>query len=289
MISLAPMPAQPEGWEVIIHPAVPAPAESASTHIPSNEHMTNRVPDGNNLETDQANGNSEHRDDSATSGAPNQGNSERLETDTTRLGDDDVEANVKAALVNVLETYSSTVIPVVTDLRSLKRSLDRGETDYPVRRLREALYLACSNGQDQHVVALLSRGVSPDSRGKYGDPCLMTAARKNHKSIVECLIRAGATVDLTDKWGRTSWAHVHKSPSHKAVASILWLAKPNQYAGDIMKAAANGHADEVKSMIERGADSLDKILTRTHGYDGQWPPLVCEISVIIQGFADTVL
>jgi hypothetical protein len=174
------------------------------------------------------------------------------------------------------------------DENNLKKRLDCVGSMFHADILRTALFLSCKGGQSQAANTLLSHGVSPDSRDTKGVPCLVVAVRSNSESVVRLLLESGANVNLADRLGETAWTHICQSREHEHIALMLSGAgvkknfnKRNGH-NTMYVAAAGGHADNVRTMIERGMDPSFATAYR-------WEPLVSKVSMEIQSFTDTVV
>lgn len=90
-----------------------------------------------------------------------------------------------------------------------------------------ALSLACVNGNAEILARLLEAGADPNAMLPGGESPLMTAARTGRLAAVKALLLAGADVNhAEERSGQTA---------------VMW-------------AAAEGHADVVKELVEYGAD-----------------------------------
>jgi ankyrin repeat protein len=89
------------------------------------------------------------------------------------------------------------------------------------------LSLACTNGTTSIVELLLEAGADPNAALPGGETPLMTAARTGRPGPVQALLARGAVVESTDE--------------RRGQSAIMW-------------AAAEGHADVVRALIDAGAD-----------------------------------
>jgi ankyrin repeat protein len=87
--------------------------------------------------------------------------------------------------------------------------------------------LACENGSAAIVERLLKAGVSANTTGPLGETALHVCARTGKPEAVKALIARGATVDTIENW--------------RGQTPLMW-------------AAAEGHADAMRVLIEAGAD-----------------------------------
>jgi ankyrin repeat protein len=87
--------------------------------------------------------------------------------------------------------------------------------------------LACENGSATVVERLLKAGVSANTTGPLGETALHLCARTGKPAAVKALVASGAVVDTVENW--------------RGQTPLMW-------------AAAEGHADAMKVLIEAGAD-----------------------------------
>src|SRR5687767_3522287 len=87
--------------------------------------------------------------------------------------------------------------------------------------------LACENGSASVVGRLLNAGVSANATGPLGETALHLCARTGKPEAVRALLAKGATVDPIENW--------------RGQTPLMW-------------AAAEGHGDAMKVLIEAGAD-----------------------------------
>lgn len=120
----------------------------------------------------------------------------------------------------------------------LLRSVYLDETDRAIELIQDGadvkqenrygispLYLACLNGNEPLVKALLEAGADPNAK-RSGEPALMTAARTGKVGPIKALLHRGADVDSEGRNDQTA---------------LMW-------------AAAEGHAEAARTLIEAGAD-----------------------------------
>lgn len=87
--------------------------------------------------------------------------------------------------------------------------------------------LACENGSAAIVARLIEAGVDANSAGPLGETALHTCARTGNPAAVKVLLASGAAVDPVEAW--------------RGQTPLMW-------------AAAEGHTDVMKLLIEAGAD-----------------------------------
>jgi ankyrin repeat protein len=87
--------------------------------------------------------------------------------------------------------------------------------------------LACENGSAPVVERLVKAGVSANTTGPLGETALHLCARTGKPEAVRALLAHGATVDTIENW--------------RGQTPLMW-------------AAAEGHGDAMKVLIEAGAD-----------------------------------
>lgn len=129
-----------------------------------------------------------------------------------------------------------------------------------------ALYLAARGGDAATTRALLAAGLDPDTTIPGGETALMTAARSGHTDVVGVLLTGNNTVEsLADLAGTsnentgyagtdaTGYGGIAHGPLRRSRADVN--ARERHY-GDtaLMWAAAAGHVDVVRLLIEGGAD-----------------------------------
>ena len=90
-----------------------------------------------------------------------------------------------------------------------------------------AIALACESGSAAIVEKLLTAGVSANATGPYGETALHTCAHAGKVDAAKVLIAHGASLDAGDSW--------------RGQTPLMW-------------AAAQGHPDVMRALIEAGAD-----------------------------------
>lgn len=90
-----------------------------------------------------------------------------------------------------------------------------------------AIALACESGSAPIVEKLIAAGVSANATGPYGETALHTCAHAGRVDAAKVLIAHGASLDAGDSW--------------RGQTPLMW-------------AAAQGHPDMMRVLIEAGAD-----------------------------------
>ena len=90
-----------------------------------------------------------------------------------------------------------------------------------------AIALACESGSADILEKLITAGVSANATGPYGETALHTCAHSGKIEAAKVLIAHGASLDAGDSW--------------RGQTPLMW-------------AAAQGHADMMRALIEAGAD-----------------------------------
>lgn len=130
-----------------------------------------------------------------------------------------------------------------------------------------ALYLAARGGDATTTRLLLDAGLDPNTTIPGGETALMTAARSGHTDVVGVLLTGNSSLEsLADLAGSntnenagyagaeaTGYGGTTRRAAHRVRADVN--ARERHY-GDtaLMWAAAAGHVDVVRLLIEAGAD-----------------------------------
>lgn len=108
------------------------------------------------------------------------------------------------------------------------RLLRAGAKPHPENRYGVTpIALACESGSAEVVKRLLDAGVSANATGPYGETALHTCAFAGNTAAARVLLAAGASVDPGDSW--------------RGQTPLMW-------------AAAEGHPETMKALIDAGAD-----------------------------------
>ena len=108
------------------------------------------------------------------------------------------------------------------------RLLKAGAKPHPENRYGVTpIALACESGTAPIVERLLKAGVSANATGPYGETALHTCAYSGNTAAARVLLAGGASVDPGDSW--------------RGQTPLMW-------------AAAKGHPETMKALIEAGAD-----------------------------------
>ena len=114
------------------------------------------------------------------------------------------------------------------DVRMVDRLLRAGAKATAANRYGiTPIVLACENGSAPMVERLIKAGVSPNATMPLGETALHTCARTGKPEAAKVLIAHGASVDAGESW--------------RGQTPLMW-------------AAAEGHADMTRLLIEAGAD-----------------------------------
>jgi ankyrin repeat protein len=144
-----------------------------------------------------------------------------------------------AAVRALLEHDVDVNAPAPDGVTALHWAADRGDAELLDLLLRAGarvnaqsdsgatpLWLASTNGHADAVIRLLAAGADPNVALRFGETPLMAAANIGHRIIVESLVAAGADVNTTE--------------SRTGQTALMW-------------AAAEGHVDVAKVLLERRA------------------------------------
>lgn len=124
----------------------------------------------------------------------------------------------------------------------------------------EDFRMAAHDGDLDRLMSLMKQGVSCDAADQEGHTALMYAAFNGHSEIVLYLLDAGSEINRVDFLGRTALLYGATGPFPETVRILLDRgADPNkvdtnEHFSPLMHAAAEGHLDVVKVLVENGAD-----------------------------------
>ena len=123
-----------------------------------------------------------------------------------------------------------------------------------------ALQEACLMGDMDNVVQLVKRGVDINVADSAGRTALMFSAFNGHAEIVRLLLDSGAGIEPLDSTGRTALIYASTGPFPETVELLLRrkasvnIADNDEHFTALMYAAAEGHLDVVKILMDHGAD-----------------------------------
>lgn len=126
--------------------------------------------------------------------------------------------------------------------------------------MQEQAFAGAYNGQWLPVQQAIEKGLSVNTIDPSGHTLLMLASYNGHTGIVEKLLEAGADVNLTNPTGTTPLMLAASGPFPATVQALLAAgAKVNaidsgEHFTALMWAAAEGQAEVVKILIDKGAD-----------------------------------
>jgi ankyrin repeat protein len=90
---------------------------------------------------------------------------------------------------------------------------------------RSAIHYAAASGDAEEVLRLLARGADPGEPDAIEFTPLHFAAQEQHTAVVEVLIKAGADIRATDRWGNTPlWRAVLSAHGNLSTALSLIAA-----------------------------------------------------------------
>lgn len=137
---------------------------------------------------------------------------------------------------------------------------------------RTPLHWACDGGHESCVRLLIKHGADVNAKNYTDRTPLQEALMRSHLSIAEFLVESGASVDSHDNEGWTPLHQVAHSGKEPVKVIDLLLDKgsdieaktfTNNYlnfvsynqATPLLLAAANGHKDTIKALMDRGASA----------------------------------
>jgi ankyrin repeat protein len=160
-------------------------------------------------------------------------------------------------------------------IRQIKR---HGIEKYSWYRGLTALMIASGEGYTEIASLLIESGADVNAHCYYGgDTALMVASRYGHQEVTELLIEEGADVNAQSEWNSTALM-LASSYGHTEVTKLLleagadvnaqvnWYSKSYSYTPKffglsqikgctaLMYASMEGHTEDVKLLIEAGAD-----------------------------------
>lgn len=114
---------------------------------------------------------------------------------------------------------------------------------------------AIKNSKPAEVVALLRRGMDPNSVDPTGQPVLHMAAREGNLEVVQALVQAGANIDKRNAFKETPIMLACITGSAKIVEYLLSKEAQINQPGwtPLLYAATNGQNEIVKLLIENHA------------------------------------
>ena len=174
----------------------------------------------------------------------------------------DIDAQDKDGITALMEAS------VMGHLKVVNALLDNGaDPDVKAHSEVTALWLACGEGLTEVVRALIKKGADAANVRVDGITALMTAAVGGHADVVSLLLENGADMLAVDTEGLTS---LHNAAENGTVAALKAQVefRTDDVGGDnfldtmstqgftpIIIAAAHGHTDAIKYLIEAGADA----------------------------------
>jgi ankyrin repeat protein len=133
------------------------------------------------------------------------------------------------------------------------------EVDAPATDGSTALHWAAETGQRELVTALLAAGANPNATSRFGVPPLMPAVVRGDAAIVQSLVRAGAKADARLPNGQTLLMLAGRTGDPATLRMLLESGADanavDQSMGEsaLMWAAAENHADAVRTLVAAGA------------------------------------
>ena len=114
---------------------------------------------------------------------------------------------------------------------------------------------AIKNSKPAEVIALLKRGMDPNSVDPTGLPVLHLAAREGNLEVVQALVQAGADIDKRNAFKETPIMLACITGSTRIVEYLISKEAQINQPGwtPLLYAATNGHNEIVKILIENHA------------------------------------
>ena len=133
------------------------------------------------------------------------------------------------------------------------------EVDAPATDGSTALHWAAETGQRELVMALLAAGANANVTSRFGVPPLMPAVVRGDAAVVQALVRAGAKADARLPSGQTLLMLAGRTGDPATVRVLLEsgadvnAVEPAMGESALMWAAAENHADAVRTLVAAGA------------------------------------
>ncbi len=124
----------------------------------------------------------------------------------------------------------------------------------------DSFFEAALNGDTTLVINAIESGVRVNQKDSEGRTALMYASYNGHNVLVGWLIKKGADVNVRDRYGRTALMMAASGPFSETVSLLLdnnaWtdLVDNDEHFSALMYAAAEGHIDNVRMLLEKNAD-----------------------------------
>ena len=179
-----------------------------------------------------------------------------------------MKANIKNYLLLLLtaslllsqckgKTNTETIAGTQDDLTPAERM---APTQANTEQNQQFLLEACLEGIMDDVVLMIKKGVDVNAADSGGRTPLMFASFNGHTDIVRILLDSGAETETVDSTGRTALIYGSTGPFPETISLLLERkADPNvvDYVENftaLMFAAAEGHMDVVKLLMDNGAN-----------------------------------
>ncbi|XP_056016411.1 uncharacterized protein LOC125675984 [Ostrea edulis] len=161
----------------------------------------------------------------------------------------------------VLSCYSGDVQSVRLLLPICKKSINGINliSKDMVGFLSSPLSAACYSGQVSVVEKLVKAGADVNLQNRWGDTSLTAACEEGHVSVVKELVKAGAGVNLQNRLGdtplRATCEKGHVSVVEELVKAGAGVNLQNIWGGtSLITACEGGHVSVVEELVKAGAD-----------------------------------
>lgn len=121
----------------------------------------------------------------------------------------------------------------------------------------EEMIVAANEGRTSDVIALVQRGMDPNTADRFGNTLLLIAARSGNNELLDFLLRIRANALKRNKFGDSAIMVAAYGGQVAAVKRLLdaHVEINNDGWTPLHYAAFAGHAEIVRLLIERGADT----------------------------------
>jgi len=154
----------------------------------------------------------------------------------------------------------NSVLPILLLSTLFVPAMAQGQAPPDMNPAEQALMQSAFTGKLDAVQALVSGGLSVDTKDSEKHTPLMWAAFNGHTPVVSYLLERGAKVDAKDESGRTALMYASSGPYAETVELLLKKGAEVNVQGTLegftalMTAASEGQEKVVRLLLSHGAD-----------------------------------